>query len=682
MRIRKRRTIAGAISDFRQSWGQIVFLGVAMRLTATFLLLPVLAVVLRVFMAARKETAFSDAEIGALFVSAPGIIVLGILGLLWCVVAFVEQAALMVIGYGAADGRRLSWIGALRHVGPKLGVLLPLGLHLLARLLMVLVPFIVGAVLVIHIALGDYHNFFERRDIYYFLYYRPPGLGWAVVTVICLLGGMLFLASFKAVSWLLAIPAVLFENLGPVAAIRDSIEDSKGHRWQLAGLLTLWIAVAGTFAVAGTYLIGMAGRSVLSLAGDSLALITFVVGATGFVGLVFYALVSYFAMALFAFSAVRVYRHCSGPGEMPVIDGEAAVGRRNGFSIPGEGVLLGAAGVMVIAGLAAFALISGLENPAERVPIIAHKGASGEAPENTLGAVEKAIEQRADYVEIDVQLTKDSVVVLSHDVVINMAMKRDGSRVAKFDVDGIGLKKEDGEVARSENRKIIVIKKPKGKEIEVKEGEEWIYINDLNFEELENIDVGSWWVDKRRFESKYRGARIPTLAQVLAACRGRKVKLMIELKYDGERDQPELARLVAEEVRRHGMQDAVVVMSFNAARLGDMRGLEPGWSYGQLFDFQPAGSDILEGVDFIGLHKLGASRRFLGLARRRGIDVYVYTLNDPFGISAMLTRGVDGFITDKPELARGVLEFRAGLNPLQRLLVGVGAEIGMFSIFH
>ena len=156
---------------------------------------------------------------------------------------------------------------------------------------------------------------------------------------------------------------------------------------------------------------------------------------------------------------------------------------------------------------------------------------------------------------------------------------------------------------------------------------------------------------------------------------------MIELKYDGGRDQPELAGLVAQEIRRHGMQDSVVVMSFNAARLEEMRGLEPGWSYGQLFDFQPAGADILEGVDLIGLQKLGASRRFLGLARRRGIDVYVYTLNDPFGISAMLSRGVDGLITDKPELARGVREFRAGLNPLQRLLVGVGAEIGMFSIF-
>jgi glycerophosphoryl diester phosphodiesterase len=652
-----------------------------MRLTVTFLLLPVLAVAVRVFMAVRGEKAFSDAEICRFFVSVPGIIVLGIVGLLWCVVAFVEQAALMVIGYGAVEGRRLSWIGALRYVGSKLGAILPLGLQLLVRLMMVLVPFILGAVLVIHIALGEYHNFFPRHDIYYFLSYRPRGLGWAVVTVICLLGMMLFLASFKIVSWLLAIPAVLFENLGPVAAINDSIEDSKGHRWQLAGLLTLWIAVAGMFAVVGTFLIGMAGRSVLSLTGDSPALITFVIGATGCVGLVFYALVSFFAMALFAFSAVRVYRHCSGPGEMLAIAGEKDLDQRTGISIPGEEVLLAVAGVMVIAGFAAFALISELENPVERVPIIAHKGASAEAPENTLGAVEKAIEKRADYVEIDVQLTKDLVVVLSHDVVINMSMKRDRSWVAKFDVDGIGLKKEDGEVVRSENQKITVIKKPGGKEIEVKEGEEWVYINDLNFEELERIDVGSWWVEKKRFESRYRGARIPTLAQVLAACRGRKLKLMIELKYAGKHDQPELAGLVAEEVRRHRMQDAVVVMSFNAARLAEMRRLEPEWSYGQLFEFQPAGADILEGVDFIGLQKLGASRRLLGLARRRGIDVYVYTLNDPFGISAMLTRGVDGLITDKPELARGVLEFREGLNPLQRLLVGVGAEIGMFSIF-
>lgn len=114
-----------------------------------------------------------------------------------------------------------------------------------------------------------------------------------------------------------------------------------------------------------------------------------------------------------------------------------------------------------------------------------------------------------------------------------------------------------------------------------------------------------------------------------------------------------------------------------------MKSLAPDWTYGQAFQFQPRRSDeiFLENIDFVALHKLGASRRFLALAKRGDFEVYVFTMNDPFGMSAMLSRGVDGIITDDPELARSVLEFRTELNPLQRFLVAIGAEVGMLSIF-
>jgi glycerophosphoryl diester phosphodiesterase len=696
MRIKKRRTIVGAISDFKRTWAQLLLIGCAMRLTAALLLLLVLAVAVRVLMATQGETAFDDAEIFAFFLSLPGIIALIIAGVLWIGVAFVEQAALMAIGYGAIDRRRLGWLGALRYVGSKLGVLLPLGCHLLARVLMVVAPFIVAAVLVFHIALGRHHSFFDEQDVYYFLYHLPPGIGWAVATVVLLLGAMLFLLSSKVVRWLLAIPAVLFEDLGPVAAIKDSVKDSKGHRWQLAGLLTLWISAGAIAGVVGTFLIGMAGRSALSLAGDSPASITFTIGATGFVSLVFYALVSLFAMALFAFSAVRVYRDCSGPGALPAIDGETDLSESAGVSLSGGNILLGVAGVMAVAGLSAFFFASGLENPAEPVAIIAHKGASAIAPENTLDAVEKAIEARADFVEIDVQLTKDSEIIVFHDAVINLLVKDDGSRVASFYLDGIGLKKTaEGRIDRAGGKISVVAKRSKKDpwekvDAEMSEKGEWLYINDLTYEQLKDIDVGSWWVDRKtsdktsegKFGEEFLGATIPTLDQVLIACHEGRTKVVIELKYDGEFDQPELARRVAETVRNHGMQDEVVVMSFSAARLEQMQILEPDWTYGQSFTFRPRRADILDELDFVALHKRGVRRGFLSVAKRSELEVYVFTMNDPFGMSAMFSRGVDGIITDEPELARSVLEFRTELNPLQRLLVATGAEVGMFSIFQ
>ncbi len=653
-----------------------------MRLTVTVLLLPVLAAAVRIFMATQRETAMSDAEIFGFFVSAPGITVLITAGILWSAAAFVEQAALMTIGYAAVDGRRLDWVGALRYVATKLGILLPLGAYLLARILILVIPFLLAAVLIIHLALGRYHHLFEEHDVYYFLYHRPPGLGWALALVLLLLSAMLFLLSFRAVGWLLAIPAVLFENLGPTAAIKDSVADSKGHRWQLAGLLTLWISVGAITAIVGTWMLGTAGRAAIPLAGDSPAFITFTIGATGFIALVFYALVSLFATALFAFSAVRVYRHCSGPGELPAIDGETDFSQPASVSLPGENILLSAAGAMVLAVLSATVLLSGLENPAERASIVAHRGDSANAPENTLAAVKSAIEKGADSVEVDAQLTKDSVVIICHDAMINQVVKDGGRKVANFEEDGLRLKKtDDGRVFRAEGNKVIAVRKRTGKVIPAPGGGEWIYINDLTYEELSGIDVGSWWVDESGFGEQFRGATIPTLDQVLTTCHEAGLEVMIELKYDGEFDQPELARLVSEAVRKRETQDEVVVVSIDSTRLREMKNRDPGLKVGQLFFFQPRRSELLSDIELLGVHKLGVSRRFLAAAENDGLEVYVFTVDDPFAMSAMVSRGVDGIITNHPRLAREVLDFRRKLNPLQRLLIAIGAEVGMFGIF-
>jgi glycerophosphoryl diester phosphodiesterase len=62
------------------------------------------------------------------------------------------------------------------------------------------------------------------------------------------------------------------------------------------------------------------------------------------------------------------------------------------------------------------------------------------------------------------------------------------------------------------------------------------------------------------------------------------------------------------------------------------------------------------------------------------MEVYVWTVNDPYLMSAMMSRNVDGIITDDPGLAREVLEIRSRMDPVQRLLVGIGSEIGVFSM--
>ena len=124
-----------------------------------------------------------------------------------------------------------------------------------------------------------------------------------------------------------------------------------------------------------------------------------------------------------------------------------------------------------------------------------------------------------------------------------------------------------------------------------------------------------------------------------------------------------------------------MVMSFHPESLKQIGGLRPQWDRFQSFMFQPRRQQILDGVPLLAVHKRGVRRVFVGRTQRRGLGVYAFTMNDPFGILAMVSRGVDGIITDRPAFAAGLLEARECLSPLGRFLVAVGSEAGMATIF-
>ena len=141
------------------------------------------------------------------------------------------------------------------------------------------------------------------------------------------------------------------------------------------------------------------------------------------------------------------------------------------------------------------------------VEITAHRGGAAKAPENTLAAIQQAIEDQTDWVEIDVQESRDGVVIVAHD--------SDLKKVSGFDAK----------------------------------------IWEATADELRAIDIGSY------FGPAFSSERVPTLAEVLDACRGR-VRVNIELKYYGH-DQ-NLEQKVVDLVEEHEMVDDVVIMSLNA----------------------------------------------------------------------------------------------------------------------
>ena len=252
------------------------------------------------------------------------------------------------------------------------------------------------------------------------------------------------------------------------------------------------------------------------------------------------------------------------------------------------------------------------------VYVIAHRGAAGNAPENTLASIEEAIRQGADFVEIDVQENRDGTVVVIHD--------SDLMKVA-----GIATK-----------------------------------VWDLTDRDLRNIDIGSW------YGPEFAEQRVPTLQQVLEIARGR-AKVNIELKYHGHEDA--LEQRVGEAVEAADMADDVVVMSLKHSGIQALKALRPDWTTG-LLTARALGDLRKVDVDFLAVNAGMATRRFTRGAQAAGKQVYVWTLNEPADISRLVSRGIDGVITDHPALARQILEHRASRGSVERLLMDLALMIG------
>jgi glycerophosphoryl diester phosphodiesterase len=271
----------------------------------------------------------------------------------------------------------------------------------------------------------------------------------------------------------------------------------------------------------------------------------------------------------------------------------------------------------LIAGVTGFVLVDSVRMD-DDVLVIAHRGAAGRAPENTLAALAAAIEDGADLLEIDVQETIDGEVVVIHD--------SDFMKIA------------------GDPRKV------------------W----DITYEETRAIDIGSW------FAPEFRSERLPNLEEVLELARG-KVRVDIELKYYGHDEQ--LEEGVVSIVEDTDMVPEVVIMSLSQAAIRKVRTLRPSWTIG-LLTATALGDLTRVDADFLAVYTGMVTSRFVRAAHKVGKDVYVWTVNDPVHMSRMIGRGVDGIITDEPALAKRVLAERAELSSLERLLLEAALWLG------
>jgi glycerophosphoryl diester phosphodiesterase len=240
---------------------------------------------------------------------------------------------------------------------------------------------------------------------------------------------------------------------------------------------------------------------------------------------------------------------------------------------------------------------------------IAHRGASGLAPENTIAAIETAIDMGADMIALDVHVTKDGKVVVFHDLKVDRTTNGTG------------------------------------------------FVHDFTLEELKELDAGSW------FDPKFAGERIPTLDEALSHINGR-VKCIIELKTKGGIFYEGFSEIVVDIIKANKGLSWCILESYDEKYLDEAFAYDPkvqikqiliGEDNTNLFSYFIRTRDLMntrETHKYLSainppFHAL-SERRIFALHSRK-LKVYTFLVDEKEEMIKAMHMGVDGIITNYPD---------------------------------
>lgn len=550
------------------------------------------------------EPTVSNYAIGHFLLTPEGIGCMALLLLLISATLFAEFAGQTWIAGEAIARRPTTMTAAVAAIGHRPLALARLSVRICTRLLLLALPFLCAL-------LFTWTAFLRSHDINYYLAARPPEWRGALLIAGFLGAAYAILALWQLGRWILAIPILLFEGASPQHALQESTRRTRGRLLSILGPLLAWWLLLGACGRIANRLLHPLGNAALNWAGLDFArvlpLVTLFVAA-GLIGtFVLHAVLiaghQFFVTRIYAEQLDRDARRLQ-----PNVD-SARSARRAVWQV----VL---ATCLLLAGALAFMWwVAARSTTPSEVAITAHRGNSSRAPENSLAAFRAAIADHADFSELDVQRTRDGVVVVLH----------------------------DGDLMRmaDDPRKIGA----------------------LTVEDLETIDIG------RKYGPAFVGERVPTLAAVIATVRGR-MKLNVELKYNAP--DPQLAAAVLDVLRHEDFLDQVVITSLDAAALKQVRALEPHVRIGQIVTV--AVGDVAQGnTDFLSLNSARATVEVIRRAHAGGKEVHVWTVNRADVMLRMIERGADNLITNEPELAVRVLQRYHSLRASQEFALRLRA---------
>ncbi|WP_280566582.1 glycerophosphodiester phosphodiesterase [Chromohalobacter sp. 296-RDG] len=592
------RTLLGDIATQLRAQGRaLLVFHLFFTVLATAVLVPLTTWTLTSLLHAFHRQALSNAQIADMALSplglAWGLVALGLSFLL----IFLQQSGMMRLVAVPGPGRYRATMNTLWQIGrhfPSIAGLtfLQVGAHLLLA-----TPFVLLIAYCYDAFLGD-------AELYVVMRMKPPALWY-----FAMLGGglaliALWLQALLYARWFLALPALVLDRLSPLQALTCSRALTRGRHARITALALTFALGIAALPVLFSLLFNSLASPLISYLPDRISLLMPVM----LVYVAAYTLsiiaVTFLGVAANSLLVANLYRRLGG-GMLGVADSPAP--QQSGWwAWTAEAVLL------IFALLQAGWVLSDFQLRDE-VTVTAHRGSSMAAPENTLASMRQAIQEGADYLELDVRLLRDGNVVLSHDRT---------------------LERLTGQA---------------------------LNINDLTLEETRDIDIGSW------FDADFSDERLATLDQVIGLAHG-KSRLYVELKPAPGNEQA-LIEAVVERLRRYGIADSAVIASLSPTVIRDVEEYAPDIATTLFVQFLLPGALTSTPADIIGLRHTRADAGTVSMVHDSGRELHVWTVNSARDMSRYIDMGVDNIITDRPATLIDLLIERATLRDGELLLL-------------
>lgn len=578
MKIKIDKVLKNTWNDCKLNLKKVILFEMIYKLLVFIVFTPLIFFVLKVSVNGMGYFNLTNNELINLGLKIPGIIGIILITVLAFIVTFIEIGVLTHI----ADMSHKNKIASVTQGIIKTTKILPniIGIYILQILFICI---IMGPIS----GLGLGGSLLKKLSIPLFikveLFRTDLGKVFLISTIV--------LGVIISLRWILFLPITMIEKVSLKEALKKSKAIYKKRKFSIVKYLVLWIIVNLVIRILPLGIYIATGGFILTGEFSAKAyLLIFIIA---------YTLTSIVTLPFFVMFLVEVYYACRDyEVDDTALDNDYNLksNRIYLFMNSNKRILITLTTILfsVMIFYTSFNSIY-TSNKVHNVSVTAHRGYNSLAPENSMPAINYAVEYVADYVEIDVMTTKDNKIVVFHD-----------SSTKRFD---------------KNNRKI----------------------KDMTLEEVKNVDIGLAFDMKSDLSVHlYQGEKVPTLEEVFKEFKG-KIKFNIELKPNGKNDT--LEKEVAKLIKQYDMEKYVVISSLDYNSIEKFKNENVDVKEGYILTFGIGDFTKLD-VDFISIEYGMLSKELVDTMHRLGKEVHVWTLNKEEEIINAASLGVDNIITD------------------------------------